>query len=641
MRIDNVMEPVLIPCPRCGRELKLRDRGLLGRIGKCPQCGHRFLLQEPEEVELELADEAVAATPAEWVPDEAAAPTSVAAAPAAGVIQVAAELESESPGARRLREIESKRARQRKWLLFGGGAVGAATAAIVAVVIALGSPAGRSPRERTAKEPPPSRNEAYEIDRQRAEDNLLLAEASKPPAGGPIKLQYIPVGANVVIHLRPAEIWKPGTPADDVRVALGPVAAWAERRIRELCLFEPSEIEEALICLYVDPGLPPRTALSVKLVEERPPAVFREKFRGTPNQTDYGRKVYIGEEFAWMITDAKGRSFAACPGDETSIHEMVRAVGRPGLPSGSIQELLDRSDDRRHLTIIFEPKDAPFLKRQLFAAETEPLLEQLFIRLEDANVETALVSFYFGDEKYDRFFSEILVRNRTSSEDTGLTANMVRKHLQRKLQSLPEELLAAIRYMDPQQIGRRRLIGRLPAMVRAFEVQTVAAVGGPGERWAQFTTVLPRVAGPNIAAASWMAWQEALRTDFSTEPASAGPKKKLPPTVAGRLMLPVEIDFRGHPLQEALDYIAESVSIRVEIDGDALKDAGYTKNMKQAFKLGAVPAKQAVAKIIGQYKDKANPGNDMVAVIDEPNMTLVVTTRKFALKNGQEPAELE
>src|SRR5579871_2869583 len=40
-----------IPCPQCGAELRLPDRKLLGKTGKCPKCSHRFLLQESEEAE--------------------------------------------------------------------------------------------------------------------------------------------------------------------------------------------------------------------------------------------------------------------------------------------------------------------------------------------------------------------------------------------------------------------------------------------------------------------------------------------------------------------------------------------------------------------------------------------------------------
>ena len=50
------MTPIIIPCPACGRELKIRDRNLLGRKGKCPKCGHAFLMEEPAAVVTLYAD---------------------------------------------------------------------------------------------------------------------------------------------------------------------------------------------------------------------------------------------------------------------------------------------------------------------------------------------------------------------------------------------------------------------------------------------------------------------------------------------------------------------------------------------------------------------------------------------------------
>lgn len=69
------MASMQIPCPECGSILKLPDRSLLGKKGRCPSCRHTFVLAEPEEVELELAELPAEETPrqgtsARWVADE-------------------------------------------------------------------------------------------------------------------------------------------------------------------------------------------------------------------------------------------------------------------------------------------------------------------------------------------------------------------------------------------------------------------------------------------------------------------------------------------------------------------------------------------------------------------------------------------
>ena len=81
------------------------------------------------------------------------------------------------------------------------------------------------------------------------------------------------------------------------------------------------------------------------------------------------------------------------------------------------------------------------------------------------------------------------------------------------------------------------------------------------------------------------------------------------------------------------DFIAEETHTRIEIDGDAFKDASYTKNMAQNMNLGSVSGVRALAAILKQY-DK------MVISIDEQKKLITLTTKKFAAKNGQPPFEL-
>src|SRR5688572_20057003 len=51
------MAGLQISCPKCGKSLKLPDRSLLGRKGKCPKCRHAFVLAEPSAEESDLRTE--------------------------------------------------------------------------------------------------------------------------------------------------------------------------------------------------------------------------------------------------------------------------------------------------------------------------------------------------------------------------------------------------------------------------------------------------------------------------------------------------------------------------------------------------------------------------------------------------------
>ena len=96
----------------------------------------------------------------------------------------------------------------------------------------------------------------------------------------------------------------------------------------------------------------------------------------------------------------------------------------------------------------------------------------------------------------------------------------------------------------------------------------------------------------------------------------------------------IEIDFRRTPLQDAFAYLGEETQVEFEIDGDALKLAGYTKNMPQTFYLGTVPATKALHAILNQY-------DQMVIVLDESKQAVTVTTKAAAAQKGLKPFPVE
>ncbi|MCA9069405.1 MAG: hypothetical protein KDA84_10800, partial [Planctomycetaceae bacterium] len=124
-------------------------------------------------------------------------------------------------------------------------------------------------------------------------------------------------------------------------------------------------------------------------------------------------------------------------------------------------------------------------------------------------------------------------------------------------------------------------------------------------------------------------------TDFSEPVAVATTNKQpdLPNTVAERMQMKVDAEFARRPLADALQYLCDEVHVNLHVDGDGLKDAGYTKNMPQTFNLGQVPMIQALAKIVNSYQER---NKEMVACVDQDKMLITVTTRKFAEAQGLE-----
>ncbi|MFM9961598.1 MAG: tetratricopeptide repeat protein [Planctomycetaceae bacterium] len=107
-------------------------------------------------------------------------------------------------------------------------------------------------------------------------------------------------------------------------------------------------------------------------------------------------------------------------------------------------------------------------------------------------------------------------------------------------------------------------------------------------------------------------------------------------SVMAKLKTEVEVEFARTPLQEAFKLIAEKCEVAIEIDGDALKAAGFTKNMPQTQSLGKVTGLDAIAAVLKKYEKEKVP---LVLVIQEDEKKALITTSEFAKKNELTPFE--
>lgn len=615
-----------IPCPKCGAELKLRDRSLLGKTGKCPKCGHRFTLAEPGEVELELAtpaaEEPVRVAAARRVLDERAAtipvaPQSVATEPSPFGLPVFTEAASPPSSVEVLRG--SRRGPSRRAQIVLGGLL-----ALVAVAIGWASLEFFPGKEKVevAKEAPPQADASYASGRDRLERMAALIAADSPTKGEPITLRYVPAGTSVVIHLHPAALWKADTVAEETRYCLGDdFMAWADAQISKYCLFPPAEVEEATICLILGPrGSEPQVATVVRPATPLKRSQLIEKFAAQLPKA--GESVYVGEERAFIFgseEDAEKRPLVFASAPKEMADDLTLSLNSPGLTSEAIRRLLEKTDRQRHFTAVFQPAELRIHEETLARQDLRPLWNALLDRFEDVEAAAWSIHFAGGD-----VVSEFVLRN-----DPTVTPNRLHGSVQKSLDTLPGELLAAASKMNPASIGRRKVIGRFPAMAELFAASTV---GGIGDRFLVLQTRLPERAGPNLALASLLAWDESTRTDFQKPATGPGTSGTPAETLAERLKKPIEIDFRRTPLEEAFAYIGGETGVEFEVDGDALKFAGYTRNMPQTFNLGRVPAEQAIAQILKPPQEK------LAVVLDEANRKAVVTTKAVAEEKGLTPA---
>ncbi|MFO0918586.1 MAG: hypothetical protein U0872_09760 [Planctomycetaceae bacterium] len=185
--------------------------------------------------------------------------------------------------------------------------------------------------------------------------------------------------------------------------------------------------------------------------------------------------------------------------------------------------------------------------------------------------------------------------------------------------------------MAPVEAGRRQLIGRVPAMVRAA---TLATHTSSGPRFVRLTALLPERAAPNLALGTLLAWDESTRGVPGKSRSPDSPEMVSPDRtpLSERLQRKITVEFHREPLQGAFTFIGEEIKTTIEIDGDALKLAAYTKNMPQTFSLENSPASQVIQTIFQQPMQEK-----LCLVIDEARNRLLITTYASAEQQGLAP----
>ncbi|MFP6767163.1 MAG: hypothetical protein VB859_03265 [Planctomycetaceae bacterium] len=655
------MASLEIPCPECGSVLKLPDRSLLGRKGRCPSCREIFVLSEPEEIELQLADDPVGEAPlqgtsARWVEDgpgkSAAASTKSDVAEKTGDPEVGANgfpvfddreredrpVRSRAHKSSRSKTLSSggtaprteKRTRRRRpapAVIVGSGIV---LLAIVAVIVSVARRPGTDDSATVAKKGPTgtaivggTATAGSGEPRQRKLVGGKSGASQEQAAAKSIRLEMVPAGANIIFHVHPKILWTPDSYGEELRFCLGPLGNWVGEQLKSLCRFPPEQIEEALVCLMLgERGTPPEVAVVVRLGESQKPSVLLEKFPGKRSD-DYAYPVYLDEKHCYL-RGSDGKTIAVGPVDRAD--EMASAVRQPAITSTGIEQLLPLTNSNRLLTVIFEPRDARNFQDVLVSEKLAPVFNLVLDWFDDEEIETVVWSLDV-DEQKEVFESEILLRNHHSYRNI-VTPGRLERSLQKRLGSLPVELMQAIEKMKPGQVGPYRLISRFPALMSAFVLETRSAVG---DRHVQLFTRLPERAAPNIALAALLTWDESTRTDFSVATVErVAETRAVPKTVAGRLGMKIEVDFNRTPLQDVMTFISGEIRTPIIIDGDALKLSGFTKNMPQTLSKTNTPAKAVLYEIIKRYKG-------MVIVVDEAKKQITLMTKPVADKLELKP----
>lgn len=637
---------ISIPCPQCGAVLRLRDTSLLGKKGKCPRCEHKFELQLPDEDEVELEVAApppphpgvVMGTGATWVPDHAPTTAPVAPAQAAEFPGPPLSVGDSTDTLQKFRRRRRKKWTAQQWaialavlILVGvGGGV-----AYNSLAPSLQTPADPVAQGGAKKAPAARKKNAAANPEEAAEPVVEGVVAGRPTKGEPLDLLWTPSGTRIIINLHPAKLWKAGGLGEGEFVAaLGPLGKWAQTAIKDLTYYEVGQIERLQVCLIPGArGTPPDLAARVTLLEGAKKSDLLEKFGGERKDAN-GRVFYAAQNYAYTLIDAQEnriKTFAMC--STALAAEMVQSAENPNPTDAGIEGLLPKTDRDLDASIVCTPTDLRIHAEFLVPQNAQDLLQHTADWIAgDDEVEAVSWSCHLTDKN---FYTELLARNRPIAKP-----HLVAKSYSQRLAETPWRLYDNIlQYMHPAELGQRRLIGRLPSMTQTvFDAAKVEA----GDRLVKVSYQGPERAGPNLAVATLLAWDESTRTNFSSQPttAVASSGNKTPDKLSDRLKTKIDVDFRNTPLEDAFLYIAGEANFNMVVDGDALKLAAITKNETQNYQAEKISAAEAMLRIRNRPDKKATYGS-VCFLYDEEKKQITVTTLQKAEQLKQKPYDLK
>jgi hypothetical protein len=647
-------------CPCCGKPLAIPDQREISQLIQCPHCRQRFALERSSQEKSPSSTapnaETSAPLPPEWLPLEpskeeevqpsetpsfAAADTG-AASPLDGLSPLGARATLNGLAARR-RAAKNRRRQLLRLIIPGGVAAGIVLVAIVFVWDHFANRGDRATTGESRGSPASEKPRTQLAIGQQHQDSPALDHGPRP-----IRLLLAPAGVRMIAHLRPAKLWddaarranKANDPpnahqqssleptkseiaisqGEELRRCLGPLSAWTERQIADGCLFPPSQIDEVLFSFVLrSPGDPPDVATTVWLKEATTVSEIAKRFGGQRREQG-SLTICVKGDRALVIRD--GRTFAIGP--QAAAQEMADANAQPNPTDESIEELLKQTDRGREITFVFRPDDLDRFRESLFPPALQGVAHRVAGWLDPDATEGAVVSFHLADP----FRIRLALRNRLATSVHHLEADV-----QQRLAQLPTDMLEDVKRLDPRTSGRRKLVGRVPAMWKAVALGTEST---SQDRFVTFESVLPKRAAPNLSLGTYLALTE---TAFAASGSNSGRGRQTSPaepskTIGQRLAAKIDVDFRRTPLSEAFASIGEDIGVTFDVEGADLKIAGYTKNMPQTLRLTGVPAIEALRQITKPYAK-------MALIIDEPRQRVVVTTFEAAEAKGQKPIRLE
>lgn len=425
---------------------------------------------------------------------------------------------------------------------------------------------------------------------------------NSPTAGEPLDLSYMPIGCQMFVAIRPAELMA-SEEGEKVLAAVGPLGGRGVAHVQSTTGLALRDIERLLVGIRPGDGFKLQVAMAVTPVGGRSPS---------PNAT------------AYTPPSADGTFVVATDEVLTDIKELQG--GSPPLRR-EMELLVDASDNSRHVSVVVAPNFLFNDGRGMWTGTFANLRELLFPLLPDSTRAAAL-SMHWDDD----FFAEVRLAATIDQKPRAFAQQFVDKV--GRWPTAAEKSLAKLS-VSPHS---RTVVGRLPAMLRALD--RYVRVGVEDDQ-PLVRVYLPSVAGHNLLAAGELLLAEQLGGSGA---AIGQADSSAPQTIEQRLAQTTSLSFARDTLETAVKQLGDDIGLAIEIAGGDLQLDGITKN--QSF--GLDEQEKSARDILHTILRLANPDKTATGLAD-PKQKLVyvlsddkiiVTTRAAAEKRGNHlPAE--
>jgi hypothetical protein len=465
-------------------------------------------------------------------------------------------------------------------------------------------------------------------------DSAELPWAS-PTVGRPPSLSYLPPGSQLILLARPAELMADDEGRQFVK-SLGPRVADGITVLNTLCRCGLDNVAELQVGWQTggsDTATAVEDVVAGWTVRFQEPSPLREDVvarAGAWGETEErnldGETIHVGQDFSfWLPVAEEGRVLVMAPtGLLETMVEAARSAGPEedgetlvaSLPQ-DLEQLVGMLDRTRHLTLLGSPHYLVHDGRSLMTASLAGIVESLG-RFFGDGVRVAALSLHCADN----FYAEVdVIASRAEP------ANLLADRLTHQIEAMADAVEDACAAINPHPYGRK-LVMRLPAMIRALVANTRCGAEGKG---VVLNAYLPRHAGHNLMLAAELAIEQSQEGVVGAVAVSKTPTA-VSGGVAASLQKRISLVFAAETLEKAIQMLSDEIGMPMEILGGDLQLDGITKNQSFGLEERDTPA-EAVLRTILARSDSAGRLVYVVRMRDGVE-SIEITTRSAVAKRG-------